>query len=134
MTRSGDVTNRLISGARSTGSSSSIEALGDSSVAALAVAWKWLVSQSGAVARRASRRLRVAETVSLGEKRFVSIVVVDGEQFLVGGSSSNIVLLAKLETKLEAAGGESFESVLSGMACGVRARKEDEENFTGVTL
>ncbi|HZQ43550.1 MAG TPA: flagellar biosynthetic protein FliO [Acidobacteriaceae bacterium] len=49
------------------------------------------------LARRASRRLAVTETVSLGEKRFVSILCVDGEQFLVGGSSSNVVLLAKLE-------------------------------------
>jgi len=58
------------------------------------------------------RRLRVAETVSFGEKRFVSILQVDGEQFLVGGSPSNIVLLAKLEGKPDAVG-EGFESVFS---------------------
>ncbi|HEX5284304.1 MAG TPA: flagellar biosynthetic protein FliO [Bryocella sp.] len=63
-------------------------------------------SRSHAVlVRRASRRLSVNETVSLGEKRFVSILSVDGEQFLVGGSSSNVVLLAKLD-KGEPARGE----------------------------
>ena len=49
------------------------------------------------VVTRASRRLNVIETVSLGEKRFVTILCVDGEQFLLGGSSSNVVLLAKLD-------------------------------------
>lgn len=32
-----------------------------------------------------TRRLKVCETVSLGEKRFVSIVEVDGVSLLVGG-------------------------------------------------
>jgi flagellar biogenesis protein FliO len=48
------------------------------------------------VAQTSSRRLRVAETVSLGEKRFVSIVQVDGAQFLIGGSATEIQLLANL--------------------------------------
>lgn len=67
---------------------------------------------SGVLARRMPRRLRVAETVSLGEKRFVSILQVDGEQFLVGGSPSSVVLLAKLEGKPEVVG-EGFENVIS---------------------
>lgn len=65
---------------------------------AFVIVSRWMHSRSRALmARRASRRLTVSETVSLGEKRFVSILCVDGEQFLVGGSSSNVVLLAKLE-------------------------------------
>lgn len=65
---------------------------------ALAAICRWTHSQTDTLlARRASRRLIVAETLSLGEKRFVSIVCVDGEQFLLGGGPSNIVLLAKLE-------------------------------------
>jgi len=73
------------------------------------------------------RRLRVAETVSLGEKRFVSILQVDGEQFLVGGSPSSVVLLAKLEGKPEVVG-EGFENVISRLdsdAIGRRARLDE---------
>jgi len=79
---------------------------------------------SDVLVRRMPRRLRVAETVSLGEKRFVSILQVDGEQFLVGGSSSNIVLLAKLEGKPEVVG-QDFENIISRLdsgAIGLRAR------------
>jgi len=64
----------------------------------LANGWKWVRRHSqGLLARQASRRLRMVETLSLGEKRFVSIVEVDGEQFLLGGSASSVALLAKLE-------------------------------------
>ena len=60
--------------------------------------WRWAGSQvNGLAARQRTRRLRVSETISLGEKRFVSILEVDGEQLLIGGSAENLVLLAKLE-------------------------------------
>ena len=42
------------------------------------------------------RRLRVSETVSLGEKRFVSIVELDGQAFLIGGGTAGVSLLAEL--------------------------------------
>ena len=45
-----------------------------------------------------ARRLRVAETISLGEKRFVAIVAVEGKEFLVGGGASGMSLLAELKT------------------------------------
>lgn len=45
---------------------------------------------------RTARRLRVAETISLGEKRFVAIVEVDGMPLLLGGSSTGVVLLKEL--------------------------------------
>jgi flagellar biogenesis protein FliO len=48
----------------------------------------------------------VAETVSLGEKRFVAVVQVDGRHFLVAGGPTNIALLAQLDGK------EAFEDVL----------------------
>lgn len=86
---------------------------------AFAIISRWVHLQSHALlTRRASRRLTVSETVSLGEKRFVSILCVDGEQFLVGGSSSNIVLLAKLEKDFgvrtgTATRGDSFAELVS---------------------
>jgi len=80
--------------------------------ATLLQSWQWLTRHSrGVLTRGVSRRLRVAETVSLGEKRFVSIVQVDGEQFLIGGTPANVVLLAKLEAKPETLG--SFGSVFA---------------------
>jgi flagellar biogenesis protein FliO len=70
----------------------------------LSRAWGWL--QSRQVARSNIRRLRVAETVSLGEKRFVAVVQVDGRHFLLAGGPTNIVLLAQLDAK------DAFEDVL----------------------
>ena len=48
----------------------------------------------------------MAETVSLGEKRFVAVVQVDGRHFLLAGGPTNIVLLAQLDAK------DAFEDVL----------------------
>ncbi len=45
-----------------------------------------------------ARRLRVAETISLGEKRFVAIVAVEGKEFLIGGGAAGMSLLAELES------------------------------------
>ena len=61
-------------------------------------AWGWLQSK---YAQRPTKRLRVAETVSLGEKRFVSIVVVEGREFLIGGGTSGVSLLAHLSSTKE---------------------------------
>jgi hypothetical protein len=58
-------------------------------------AWKWVEQKR--VQQIANRRLKVAETVSLGEKRFVSILQVDGTQFLIGGAAGNVSLLAILD-------------------------------------
>lgn len=72
--------------------------------------WCWL-QQNGKIRVQAkSRRLRVSETVSLGEKRFVSIVEVDGHSFLIGGSSSNVALLTELADKKNITG---FERTIS---------------------
>jgi len=60
-------------------------------------AWKRIRAQQ--MARSNSKRLQVAETVSLGEKRFVSVIKVDGREFLIGGGATNITLLAQLGAK-----------------------------------
>jgi len=96
----------------------------------VARAWKWLTRHSqGVLARGASRRLKVAETVSLGEKRFVSILQVDGEQFLVGGSASNIVLLAKLDRS----GAGAFENVFSLVGSAIGTGEPDRKKSAEVT-
>jgi len=62
-------------------------------------AWSW--TQRKLRSQQARKRLRVCESVSLGEKRFVAVIQVDGEQFLVGGSSSSVATLAHLERARE---------------------------------
>ena len=44
----------------------------------------------------AKKQLRVSETVSLGEKRFVAIIHVEGQKFLIGGGSTGVSLLTQL--------------------------------------
>jgi len=44
----------------------------------------------------ATKRLRVAEVVSLGEKRFVALVKVEDREFLIGGGTAGISLLTQL--------------------------------------
>ena len=56
---------------------------------------QWVLRQ--ARAKQARKNLRVCETVSLGEKRFVAVVQVDGERFLIGGASTSVSLLTRLQ-------------------------------------
>ena len=58
--------------------------------------WLWTRSRVKIQPRR--KRLKVAETVSLGEKRFIAVVQVDGVEFLVGGAPNALSVLAHLET------------------------------------
>ncbi|HTA26034.1 MAG TPA: flagellar biosynthetic protein FliO [Terriglobales bacterium] len=62
-------------------------------------AWNW--TQHKLKSHQVKKRLRVCESVSLGEKRFIAVIQVDGEQFLVGGSSSSVSTLAHLEPRRE---------------------------------
>ncbi len=57
--------------------------------------WRWLERKR--TQQLSSRRLRVAESISLGEKRSVSIVQVDGAQYLIGCSAGSVQLLAVLD-------------------------------------
>lgn len=50
--------------------------------------------------QRDAKAMRLCETISLGEKRFLAIVQVDEERILIGGSASAVALLTRLpETK-----------------------------------
>lgn len=71
----------------------------------LSRAWSWIRSRQAG--RTSARRLQVATTVSLGEKRFLAVIQVDGAQFLIGGGATNVALLAQLHPK------DSFEGLLS---------------------
>ena len=55
--------------------------------------WRWV---RGAVKSRRVRRLRVCETISLGDRRFVAVIEFDRQEFLVGGSGNSLALLARL--------------------------------------
>lgn len=72
-----------------------VHAVLQTALACIRSGWRWL--QRARAAQAATRRLRVTETVSLGEKRFLSIVQVDDAQFLIGTSATHVQLLAHLE-------------------------------------
>jgi hypothetical protein len=46
--------------------------------------------------QRTQKHLRVCESVSLGDKRFVAVIQVDQERFLVGGAANSIAMLTRL--------------------------------------
>lgn len=46
---------------------------------------------------RRERRLRLVETLPLGERRFVAVVSLDGREYLVGGTPSSLALLSEIE-------------------------------------
>src|SRR5579863_190824 len=48
--------------------------------------------------RRAPRRLRLRESLPLGEHRFVAVIEFERRRMLIGGTSSSLVLLAQLES------------------------------------
>ena len=62
-------------------------------VVALKNLWQWV---RRALSARKVRRLRVCETLSLGERRFLAVIEFDRQEFLVGGSGNSLELLARL--------------------------------------
>lgn len=56
----------------------------------------WQFIQTKAKAQPDPKQLRLVESISLGERRFVAVVQVDGLRFLVGGGASNVNLLAEI--------------------------------------
>jgi len=53
------------------------------------------LSRNG-ILRRNPRRLRLCETLSLGNRGFVAVVRYEEQSFLLGGTNSSIALLAQL--------------------------------------
>ena len=56
--------------------------------------WRWF--QARQHVRMANKSLRVEENVSLGMKRFVAVVKVGDQRFLLGGGGNDVALLASL--------------------------------------
>jgi hypothetical protein len=48
------------------------------------------------LSQRRPRRLRLCESLPLGERRFVAVVEFERSRFLVGGTPASLVLLARL--------------------------------------
>lgn len=59
------------------------------------------------------KKLRLMETVSLGEKRFVAVIEVDGQRLLIGGGASGVSLLRSLEN-VPAAGDHNLSLITLG--------------------
>jgi hypothetical protein len=79
-------------------------ALIEKGIAALTQAWSWY--QQRTKAQRKTRKLRVCESVQLGDKRFVALIQADGQRFLIGGTSSSVSVLATLPSR------KNFRSLL----------------------
>jgi flagellar biogenesis protein FliO len=60
----------------------------------LKIVWQWI--RRAAKARK-PRRLRVCETLSLGDRRFLAVIEFDRQEFLVGGTGSSLEVLARLQ-------------------------------------
>ncbi len=59
--------------------------------------WEWMRGAlAGVRVRKAPRRLRLCESLALGEKRFVAVIEFETERFLVGGGAASVNLLARL--------------------------------------
>jgi len=74
----------------------------------------WQRVQARRQLQLASKRLCLCESISLGDKRFLAIVRVDGQHFLVGGAPSNVCMLTQL------AGDRKFAELLQKSSPGER--------------
>jgi flagellar biogenesis protein FliO len=57
---------------------------------------RWLTGLRYPWSARPQRQLRLCETLPLGERRFLSLVELGEQRFLVGGTGSSLSLLAVL--------------------------------------
>ena len=80
------------------------------------------------VVGRAPKRLRLCESLPLGERRFVAVVEFEASRFLVGGTASSLVLLSRLPDQgcdqREDADGEKAEF---GSGAGADKKRQGEK-------
>lgn len=86
--------------------------------------WEGILRLSHRFGQRPLRRLRLCESLPLGERRFVAVVEFEAARFLVGGTSSSLVLLARLEAPISTSH-RSSRNVLNVDASNVDAPKLD---------
>lgn len=51
--------------------------------------------------KRRENQLRLCETLSLGDRRFLAVVLVEQQKYLVGGAPNSVALLAKLPSQAQ---------------------------------
>ena len=59
---------------------------------------QWLWNGLLSLKSRRPRRLRLCESLALGDRRFVAVIEYEGRRFLVGGTSGSLALLDRLDT------------------------------------
>lgn len=66
--------------------------------------------------RPRTRRLKLVETLALGDRRFVAILSVNGRELLVGATPQSVALLGELPSEAN-----EFETSISfGVAAGIQ--------------
>lgn len=84
-------------------------------VLGLVVASLWALKKygRGRLPGSGSGRLKVDETLALGDRRYVSILEAEGERFLIALSPQGVSLLARLDGLERGADGEPFGRALA---------------------
>lgn len=67
---------------------------------------------------RSAKRLRLCENLPLGERRFVVVVEFENERFLLGGTASSLVLLARLASAPPQGDGDAVQTGLNALWSG----------------
>jgi flagellar biogenesis protein FliO len=63
------------------------------------LAWRWVHGLRHRLKARPEKLLRLTETLSLGERRFLAVVEFEQQKFLIGGTASSMCLLAELHAE-----------------------------------
>ena len=63
------------------------------------LAWRWVHRLRHRLKARPEKLLRLTETLSLGERRFLAVVEFEQQKFLIGGTASSMSLLAELHAE-----------------------------------
>jgi flagellar biogenesis protein FliO len=79
------------------------------------------------LSRRRPRRLRLCESLPLGERRFVAVVEFDQARFLVGGTPSSLVLLSRLSDGGAGVRDQANGGADAGADVGVESASEGED-------
>jgi flagellar biogenesis protein FliO len=64
------------------------------------MAQRWMRTVRGRLRPRPEKLLRLTETLSLGERRFIAVVEFERQKFLIGGTASSVCLLARLGERM----------------------------------